>query len=376
MQSVVDARRFLEELYRSVGAGYMEIRPLLDSSDPRRNTEEGMRLEARARRWFQWPKELDSCARYCASISGREFHVFFGVALRKRDGGGTKADVGCATAIFADVDFKDVPRDAAHAALKAFRFAPSACIRSGNGVHVYWFLREPAFESLFRELERVNRAVLVSLHAQVGPQNIDRLLRVPGTTNIKAKYPHPKPVVEVSWWHPELRYTLDDFSAAFPVQPLRGAEAKPTRVPHASNLSLPSPVSLPDTTLDALAQLVAGMWLTGCRHYLALHVGGLCAHAGLDEPSALRLMELICDFAFDEEFRDRLEAVASSYRKFSAGDPVAGSIALLQFVKDSFPPALVGKAAVIIEILRGNVSGARGRAPVLVVSGSEEISET
>lgn len=375
MQSVVDARGFLEGLYKSVGAGYIEIRPILDSSNPRRNTEEGMRLEARARRWFQWSKELDVCAQYCASISGREFHVFFGVALRKRSGGGTKADVGCATAVFADVDFKDVPKDAAHAALKAFRFAPSACIRSGNGVHVYWFLREPAFESLFRELERVNRAVLVSLHAQVGPQNIDRLLRVPGTANIKAKYPDPKPIVEVSWWHPELRYTLDEFSAAFPAPPPRGPEVK--RVAHAivPSRSLPSD-GLPVTKLDALAQLVAGMWLTGCRHYLALHVGGLCAHAGLDESSALGLMELICDYASDEEFRDRLEAVASSYRKFAAGDQVAGSTALLQFVKDSFPPDLVGKAAVIIEILRGSVSGARGRAPVLVVSDSQENSET
>lgn len=370
MQSVVDARSFMEELYRSVGAGYIEIRPLLDSSDPRRNTEAGMRIEAGARRWFQWPKDLDSCAKYCASISGREFHVFFGVALRKRSGGGTKADVGCATAVFADVDFKDVPKDATHAALKGFRFAPSVCIRSGNGVHVYWFLSEPVFESRFHELECVNRAVLVSLHAQVGPQNIDRLLRVPGTTNIKAKYPDPKPIVQISWWHPELRYTLDEFVAAFPAS----TETKPMYAVLPSRLS--SSVELPATKLDALAHLVAGMWLTGCRHYLALHVGGMCAHAGLEESSAIGLMELICDYASDEEFRDRLEAVASSYRKFAAGDQVAGSTALLQFIKDSFPPAFVGKAAVIMEILRGSVSGARDRAPVLVVSDSEEISET
>ena len=166
--SVVDARIFFEALYSDVGAGYIEIRPLLDGSDPKSKTEEGMRLEARARRWFLWPRETAACARHCADLDGR-FHVYFGVALRKRDGGGRKADVGCATAVFADVDFKDVHKDAAHAALKEFPLAPSACVRSGNGVHVYWFLSEPVFESRFAELERVNRAALVRVGAQVGP---------------------------------------------------------------------------------------------------------------------------------------------------------------------------------------------------------------
>lgn len=354
MSPHADARTFLRELYSGVGAGFIEIRPLLDSSDPLKGHEEGAVAEARARRWFPWPRGLDACAKYCAAISGRSLHVYYGVALRRRDGGGTKKDVGCATAVFADVDFKDVPRERAHAALASFRFRPSVCVRSGNGVHVYWFLREPVFESGFAELERLNRAILVSLGAQVGPQNVDRILRVPGTANVKARYPDPKPIAEVSWWRPDLRYSFPEMAAAFPAPVPRG----PERV-HAPRPPSP-PAELPDDALGKLARVLSDIWVVGVRHYLALHLGGACAHAGLDRGSAERLVELACVAAADEELPDRLEAVASSYRKHEAGAPVAGFPALLEFMCRSFPQALLGKGAAAVEILRGNVAALRG----------------
>lgn len=365
-----DARAFFDALYSGVGAGFLEVRPLLDSADPLKGTEQGAKVEARARRWFPWPKGLDACVEHCTSLGGRGLHVYFGVALRKRDGGGTKKDVGCATAIFADVDFKDVPKDRTQEILRSFQFQPSACVRSGDGVHVYWFLREPVFESRFQELERVNRAVLVAFGAQVGPQNVDRLLRVPDTANIKPKYPDPKPVAQVSWWRPGFRYSLEEFSAAFP-EPR--TEPEPILVRHAAPHPRPdlSAAEISDDRLLGMARLLSEVWVVGFRHYLALHIGGLCAHAGMDEASALRLMEAVCDQSSDEEVRDRLEAVASSYRKFAAGDRVAGFTALLGFVSQSFPPALLGRALVVLESLRGSVLGACGRAPTLVVSGSE-----
>ena len=363
--SVVDARMFFEALYSGVGAGYIEIRPLLDGSDPKRKTEEGMRLEARARRWFLWPRETAACARHCADLDGR-FHVYFGVALRKRDGGGRKADVGCATAVFADVDFKDIHKDAAHAALKAFPLAPSACVRSGNGVHVYWFLAEPVFESRFAELERVNRAALVRLGAQTGPQNVDRLLRVPGTANIKPAYPDPKPVAEVAWWHQETRRRLEDFSAAFPAPPPAEAVALAPCEPGPARPFVLRSIEVPEASLRKMAQTLSEIWIPGFRHYLALHVGGWCSHAGFSADSAFRLMELICAIAGDEEESDRLEAVRDSYRKSVAGEKVAGFTALLALVKDSFPPALASRAAAVLETARARAP--IGRPPVLVVS--------
>lgn len=368
MPSVVDARAFFEALYAPVGAGYVEIRPLLDGSDPRRHTEEGMRLEARARRWFLWPREADACMKHCASLDGL-FHVYFGVSLRKGDGGGRKADVGCATAVFADVDFQDVPRDAAHAALKAFPLAPSVCVRSGNGVHVYWFLSEPVFESRFVELERVNRAALVQAGARTGPQNVDRLLRVPGTANIKAAYPAPKPVAEVSWWRPETRHRLEDFTTAFPAPPLseRSAPLQPENCPFVLRS-----LEVPESSLRKTAQILSEVWVPGFRHYLALHVGGWCAHAGFNSDSALRLMEMICEIAGDEEERDRLEAVRDSYRKSAAGEKVAGFTALLALVKDSFPQAFASRAAAVLEAARAGAPA--GRPPVLVVSEGGDLT--
>lgn len=351
----VDAVAFFTELYKGVGGGYIEIRPLLDGSDPRRRLEEGIRIEGSARRWFMWPRDLQTCGRHAASVSGGDLHVYYGVGLRKRQGGGTKADVGCVTATFADVDFKDVPKEKAHDRLQAFRLPPSVCVRSGNGVHVYWFLKEPVFESAFGELEGVNRAILVRLGAQVGPQNADRLLRVPGTANIKAAYPSPKPIAEVSLWRPDRRYAFSYLRSAFPAPPAARAAPEPRQ-----GTLFARPVSTAaDGDLERWGKLLAEIWVVGCRHFLALHVGGLAVHSGLDEVSAVRLIECISRAAGDEEAADRVAAVRSSYSRLSAGDAVSGFRSFLSFVASSFPAELASRAAAIVEAVRSSMTASR-----------------
>lgn len=366
--STAHALRFLNGLYKGVGAGFIEIRPLLDSSDPHHHTEVGARMEGRARRWFAWPIEAAACAEYCTSISGGDLHVYFGAALRRRHGGGTKADIGCATAVFADIDFKDVPKESAQEALRKIPFEPSICVRSGNGVHVYWLLRDPIYTSGFAELERVNREVLLAVRAQVGPQNVDRLLRVPGTANIKPKYGAPKPIAEVSHWKPDLSYRLEEFTAAFPPRPEMGPPKRAFSPAPASTLPA---AELPEEKIRKMAHYLTEIWVTGFRHYEALHVGGWCAHAGFDEASAVALIQAVCEEASDEEASNRIGAVRDSYRKYEAGLPVAGFPALLELVKDSFPPVFITRMALVLEIMRGFALGARPR-PALVSNTETE----
>lgn len=334
---------FFRGLYEGVGAGFVEIRPLLESSDPRYGTPEGRAVESQARRWFAWPREIDACARHCHDLDGK-LHVYYGVGLRNVIGGGKKSDVGCVTSVFADVDFKDVPRELALQKIQIFPVTPSACVRSGGGVHVYWFLKEPVYASRLGDLEETNRGILLALGAQTGPQNADRILRVPGTLNIKAAYPDPKPRCEVSWWRPANRYSFDRFQFVRPK-----ARDLFANTPHTPRTSPEG--SIASDRIRGCAQLLAPVWIPGNRHYIALHVGGWCAHAGLSLDSALELVRATCDLAHDEEASNRILAVTDSYRKFVSGDAVTGRRLFYEFLVQTFPHAVAARAAAITEIL-------------------------
>lgn len=70
-------------------------------------------------------------------------HLFFGVATRRDDTNGTLANCVDLPALFCDLDFKHTPEAEARRRLSEFPLAPSAAVLSGNGLHVYWMLREP-----------------------------------------------------------------------------------------------------------------------------------------------------------------------------------------------------------------------------------------
>lgn len=365
------ALEFFQTLYAGIGAGWIEIRPLLDDEDPRRSTDQGKQLQYAARRWFTWPKDAKKAAQYAASISGKDFHVYFGVALRKNEKGGAKDDVGCATAAFADIDFKDVSREEVHKILAAFPFKPSIAIKSGNGVHLYWLLKDPVFKSGFARLEQVNLALLLLCQAQRGPQDVSRILRVPGTANIKPKYGTPHPTAEVSWWQPDLRHSLEEIAHALNVPELGQVPQVPATVPpgkigppdQASSQKTP-PTQQPGRPVPSrelgpeltqrLAELLTGIWFNGHRHQLSMYIAGILAHAGYLETSALRLVSAVCQLANDAEAQDRDRAVRDTYQKHLAGLPVAGAPTLEKMI-DEFPGILKEKARKIYEIVRKSI---------------------
>lgn len=208
--SAVSPREFFEALYAGIGGGFIEIRPLLDKSDPEYKSPPGSKFEGKSRRFFDLArKEIPKAADYCLGLGAPDakelrLHTYFGVGVRKDRKGG-KTAIGCVPAAFTDVDFKHVPKDQVLERLKAFPIKPSIVVTSGNGVHVYWLLEEPVFQSAFHRLEEVNRRLLQMIGAQVGTQDVSRILRVPGTVNLKAEYPDPKPVTQVVRFEPDRR---------------------------------------------------------------------------------------------------------------------------------------------------------------------------
>src|SRR6516225_8751073 len=78
-----------------------------------------------------------------------------------------------------------------------FEPKPTAAIDSGNGIQCLWKLREPIIlnelvngefstedQTKIEDAEARTAAVMKRLGAKAGTQNIDRILRLPGTTNL------------------------------------------------------------------------------------------------------------------------------------------------------------------------------------------------
>src|SRR5215471_11528846 len=74
----------------------------------------------------------------------------------------------------------------------SFEPKPTAVVDSGNGIQCLWKLANPIVlpeeeavrEAIITDVEARSAALMVRLGAKPGTQNIDRILRLPGTTNL------------------------------------------------------------------------------------------------------------------------------------------------------------------------------------------------
>jgi hypothetical protein len=129
------------------------------------------------------------------------YGVYFGVCKREREDG-TKKSIERVPALWADVDTvkngwdTDEMVKRIHAVPGVLR--PSACIRSGGGLHLYWFLDDPYEVVEHGDVKHVEEvgALLRDIFAGDAVQNIDRILRAPLSWNTKRK---PAKQVTVAW---------------------------------------------------------------------------------------------------------------------------------------------------------------------------------
>jgi primase-like protein len=149
----------------------------------------------------------------------RDDNVFFGVATRSDASSGALANCRSLTVLFVDLDFKQIPEAEARQRLAGCPFPPSAIIRSGGGLHVYWLLREPL--DLRDEQNRILagsllRRLATFLGADLLAAEPARVMRVPDTLNHKYS---PSREVTIELLEPDRRYDASEFDALLPPEP-------------------------------------------------------------------------------------------------------------------------------------------------------------
>ena len=109
-----------------------------------------------------------------------------------------KTDIAAVEYLLADLDPADgESSEAAKARYLAqlngsFEPKPTATVDSGNGIQCLWRLtdaivlpeEEAVRKAIIEDVEARSAALMVRLGAKAGTQNIDRILRLPGTTNL------------------------------------------------------------------------------------------------------------------------------------------------------------------------------------------------
>jgi hypothetical protein len=110
----------------------------------------------------------------------------------------SKSDIAAVEYLMADLDPKsdETPEDAKARYLsqieKEFEPKPTAIIDSGNGIQCLWRLKEPIEllgpeDPIIPDVEARSAAIMQRLGGKAGTQNIDRILRLPGTINLPNK---------------------------------------------------------------------------------------------------------------------------------------------------------------------------------------------
>ncbi|HVP50167.1 MAG TPA: hypothetical protein VMT56_02990, partial [Candidatus Bathyarchaeia archaeon] len=140
-------------------------------------------------------------------------HAFFGVNPRPLSKGKKQGDILDIVAIWVDVDGKDFDggKEEALQRVRAFPIAPSIVVDSGHGYHVYWVLSEPIV-GLAGEQRQGFKQILSGVINAIGGDrskvNLDALLRLPGTLNMK-----DSPPIECRiGGRADLAYRLEDFA--------------------------------------------------------------------------------------------------------------------------------------------------------------------
>lgn len=201
---------FLEALFSSVPPGQIELRVIED--------KKGGRILNRP--WYpaaaKLIEKLPGLARYGEE---RKAGVFVGVLPRGDGMSGRSNNVIAGIVVWADLDFKSFAggEEEARARLAALPLAPTAIVRSGHGLHVYFFLREP-------ETPQALSALSQRLGLAVGGDAVHdaaRVMRVPGTMNMKDSA-HPVRV-EIETWEPSRRFNPSELSEMLPELPAAAA---------------------------------------------------------------------------------------------------------------------------------------------------------
>lgn len=145
------------------------------------------------------------------SKNNEGYNIFFGVTPRKIESGDEEAVAGI-TAVWADIDYekKKISEEAALESIRSLKHLPSIIVRSGHGFHLYWLLDRLYVQHTERELTRSIMNGLAKILKGDHVSDLPRLLRLPGSNNVKDVNNPKKCEIEDEHFHPEQRYSLQE----------------------------------------------------------------------------------------------------------------------------------------------------------------------
>lgn len=118
-------------------------------------------------------------------------NVYIGMFSRKNKWSGTKDD--CKTTPVIWLDFDDMSWDSVKKSLEKEGLPyPTAIVNSGNGFHVYWGLTE----RIGHIAGVINNHIAKKVGADTGATDVARVMRLPGTNNVKDEQAKPCFVIE------------------------------------------------------------------------------------------------------------------------------------------------------------------------------------
>lgn len=146
----------------------------------------------------------------------------------------TRDTVTAVNTLFGEFDAKDFDGglSAALAHIETLSPVPSVIIFSGGGYHCYWLLEETfeiTTDQRRDQIDSLQKAWVGHIRSDEGAKDLARLLRIPGTRNLKPKYAPNFPTVEIVQAVFARLYTLADFD-------------------HVRTVAKPAPVIHPSTT--------------------------------------------------------------------------------------------------------------------------------
>ncbi len=302
--------------------------------------------------WFAYPSQLSDFVTRAAAANGKQ-HVFFGVALRNVRSGAEK-DCSVLTSFWTDVDAKDHGGDmvAATKLLKEFTLRPSIGVNSGGGWHAYWVLRESIEITAENRqaLRGVNKALALAVGGDRKTHDLSRILRVPGTLNIKTKYQSPIECTTV--FIRDFSYSPDDFGFLNIIDPSTPKPQDIVRPP------IQHSKPIPEELREKLIPIVQRLWVEGHRQSVALFISGLLLKTGFGRPSVEDLIRGVCLLKVDPETDSRIAAVGATYAKAERGETIAGYRAL-QEITESMPAKQKSDAAKALQLLETHTRNER-----------------
>jgi len=189
--------KFFKTIFEGT-TGYIDIRTFIHTKD-----EDGIKTFQKDH-FFKKVGEIKDLVRTLGIenfIKGKNIH--FGVAPRARKEGvekqtGSEKDIKIINCFWCDIDCRrekqpELPtKEEKLKELEKFKPAPSIIVDSGLGYHCYWLLKIPIpinNRTIFLEIKGILKGLALKLGGDIAGHDLCRLLRVPGTLNIKPENP-------------------------------------------------------------------------------------------------------------------------------------------------------------------------------------------